>query len=201
MIPVCGMMAQSSQESKMNKFVDNLMSKMTIEEKIGQLNMPNIDGAVITGPVKNTNTGERLRKNEVGALLNLQDVKKIREVQQLALEHSRFKIPLLFGMDVIHGYKTIFPIPLAQAATWNMDMVEEAARISAVEASANGICWTFSPMVDVTRDARWGRIAEGAGEDPWLGGEIAKAYVRGYQGDLSANTNILACVKHFALYG
>ena len=140
----------------MNKFVDNLMSKMTIEEKIGQLNMPNIDGAVITGPVKNTNTGERLRKNEVGALLNLQDVKKIREVQQLALEHSRFKIPLLFGMDVIHGYKTIFPIPLAQAATWNMDMVEEAARISAVEASANGICWTFSPMVDVTRDARWG---------------------------------------------
>lgn len=200
-MPIGGMMAQDTQNAEMNRFIDNLMNKMTIEEKIGQLNMPNIDGAVITGPVKNTNTGERLRKNEVGALLNLQDVKKIREVQQLALDHSRFKIPLLFGMDVIHGYKTIFPIPLAQAATWNMDMIEKAARISAVEASANGICWTFSPMVDVTRDARWGRIAEGAGEDPWLGGEIAKAYVRGYQGDLSANTNILACVKHFALYG
>ena len=201
-MPIGGMMAQDTQNAEMNRFIDNLMNKMTIEEKIGQLNMPNIDGAVITGPVKNTNTGERLRKNEVGALLNLQDVKKIREVQQLALDHSRFKIPLLFGMDVIHGYKTIFPIPLAQAATWNMDMIEKAARISAVEASANGICWTFSPMVDVTRDARWGRIAETFGEDPFLCGELGKAMVRGYQGtDLADNTTVMACVKHYALYG
>ena len=117
------------------------------------------------------------------------------------MESSPNRIPLIFGMDVIHGYKTIFPIPLGLSATWNMTAIEEAARISAVEASANGICWTFSPMVDIARDARWGRIAEGAGEDPWLGAQIAKAYVRGYQGDLSENTDILACMKHYALYG
>jgi len=146
-------------------------------------------------------TGERIKRNEIGAILNLDGAAKIRETQQLALESSPNRIPLIFGMDVIHGYKTIFPIPLGLSATWNMTAIEEAARISAVEASANGICWTFSPMVDIARDARWGRIAEGAGEDPWLGAQIAKAYVRGYQGDLSENTDILACMKHYALYG
>ena len=189
------------EEIRMNHFIDSLMNRMSIDEKIGQLNMPNIEGAVLTGPAKDTNTGERIRNNQVGALLNIQDVKKIKEIQQLAVENSPNNIPLIFGMDVIHGYKTIFPIPLGLAATWNMTAIEEMARISAIEASSMGICWTFSPMVDISRDARWGRVAEGAGEDPYLGSEIAKAYIRGYQGDLSQNTNILACMKHFALYG
>ncbi|WP_080904743.1 beta-glucosidase BglX [Parabacteroides sp. Marseille-P3160] len=192
---------KNKEDKEMSHFIDDLMNKMTIEEKIGQLNMPNIEGAVLTGPAKDTHTGERIRNNQVGAFLNIQDAKKIREVQQLALDNSPNKIPLIFGMDVIHGYKTIFPIPLALAATWDMNCIEEMARISAVEASAMGICWTFSPMIDISRDARWGRVAEGAGEDPYLGSEVAKAYVRGYQGDLTQNTNILACMKHFALYG
>ncbi len=185
----------------MNHFIDSLMNHMSIDEKIGQLNMPNIEGAVLTGPARETNTGERIRNNQVGALLNIQDAKKIREIQQLAVENSPSNIPLIFGMDVIHGYKTIFPIPLGLAATWNMTTIEEMARISAIEASSKGICWTFSPMVDISRDARWGRVAEGAGEDPYLGSEIAKAYIRGYQGDLTQNTHIMACMKHFALYG
>lgn len=188
-------------DTRMDKFIDDLMKKMSIDEKIGQLNMPNIEGAVLTGPAKDTNTGERIKNNQVGAFLNIQDTKKIREVQQLALDNSPNKIPLIFGMDVIHGYKTIFPIPLGLAATWDMKSIEKMARISAIEASAMGICWTFSPMVDISRDARWGRVAEGGGEDSYLGGEIVKAYVRGYQGDLTHNTNILACMKHFALYG
>lgn len=192
---------QRNENPKMTHFIDSLMNRMSIDEKIGQLNMPNIEGAVLTGPAKNTNTGERIRNNQVGALLNIQDAKKIKEIQQLAVQSSPNNIPLIFGMDVIHGYKTIFPIPLGLAATWNIDAIEEMARISAIEASSMGICWTFSPMVDVSRDARWGRVAEGSGEDPYLGSEIAKAYVHGYQGDLSLNTNILACVKHFALYG
>ena len=191
---------ESGETKKMDCFVGNLMKQMTVEEKIGQLNLMSIDGAVLTGPAAESNTGEMIRRNEVGAILNVPSVEKIRELQELAVASSRFGIPLLFGMDVIHGYKTIFPIPLGMAATWNMESVERMARISAVEASAAGICWTYSPMVDISHDARWGRVAEGAGEDPFLGGEIAKAYVRGYQGDLSRNDNIMACVKHYALY-
>lgn len=132
----------------------------------------------------------------------MKGVERIRDLQKLAVEESRLGIPLLFGMDVIHGYETIFPIPLGLSCTWNMEAIEQSARIAAIEASADGICWTFSPMVDVCRDARWGRISEGNGEDPYLGSEIARAMVRGYQGDaMKRNDEIMACVKHFALYG
>lgn len=191
----------TSPESEMDAFIDDLMSKMTLEEKIGQLNLP-ASGEIITGQAKSSNVAERIRKGQVGGLLNLKGVERIREVQKQAVEDSRLGIPLLFGMDVIHGYETIFPIPLGLSCTWNMEAIEKSARIAAIEASADGICWTFSPMVDICRDARWGRIAEGNGEDPYLGSEIARAMVRGYQGDgMKRNDEIMACVKHFALYG
>lgn len=183
--------------------VDDLMSKMTIEEKIGQLNLPSA-GDIITGLGDNTNIMSQIKKGQVGGMFNIKGVEKIRDIQQIAIEESRLKIPLIFGMDVIHGYETVFPIPLGLSCTWNMDMIEESARIAAKEASADGICWTFSPMVDICRDPRWGRISEGNGEDPFLGGQIAKAMVKGYQGkdnNALSNENILSCVKHFALYG
>lgn len=195
--------AQNAKEREMDLFISGLMNKMTLEEKIGQMNLPS-QGDVITGISANSNIAEKIRNGQVGGLFNIKGVKKIKEIQRIAIEESRMKIPLLFGMDVIHGYETIFPIPLGLSCTWDMEAIEESARIGAIEASADGICWTFSPMVDIARDPRWGRIAEGAGEDPWLGGQIAKAMVRGYQGkdnSFSSNTNILACVKHFALYG
>lgn len=192
--------AQSSNK-EMDAFIDDLMSKMTLTEKIGQLNLP-VTGEIVTGQAKSSNVAERIRRGEVGGLFNLKGVERIREVQKQAVEDSRLGIPLLFGMDVIHGYETIFPIPLGLSCTWNMDAIEQSAHIAAVEASADGISWTFSPMVDICRDARWGRIAEGSGEDPYLGSEIAKVMVRGYQGkDMSRNDEIMACVKHFALYG
>lgn len=204
---LAGMFAFSSvvysnpYNNRMDEFIDNLMSKMTLEEKIGQLNLP-ASGEIITGQAKSSNVAERICKGQVGGLLNLKGVERIRDLQKLAVEESRLGIPLLFGMDVIHGYETIFPIPLGLSCTWNMEAIEQSARIAAIEASADGICWTFSPMVDVCRDARWGRISEGNGEDPYLGSEIARAMVRGYQGDaMKRNDEIMACVKHFALYG
>lgn len=187
--------------AEMDRFIDNLMEKMTLDEKIGQLNLP-VTGDIVTGQAKSSDVAGRIRKGEVGGLFNLKGVDKIKEVQRLAVEESRLKIPLLFGMDVIHGYETVFPIPLGLACTWDMEAVEKSARIAAVEASADGICWTFSPMVDICRDARWGRASEGCGEDAFLASEIAKAMVRGYQGkDMRSDDEILACVKHFALYG
>lgn len=190
-----------SKEEKMKLFIDNLMKQMTLEEKIGQLNLPG-SGDIVTGQTSNSEIGKKIKEGKVGGLLNIKSVKKIRDVQQVAVTESRLKIPLLFGMDVIHGYQTTFPIPLALAASFDMDLIEQSARIAAIEASADGICWTFSPMVDIARDPRWGRIAEGAGEDPYLGSRIAEAYVHGYQGnDLSLNNTIMACVKHYALYG
>ncbi|KAF0200813.1 MAG: hypothetical protein FD170_3189 [Bacteroidetes bacterium] len=189
------------QEVKMKQFIDELMSKMTLEEKIGQLNLPGA-GDFTTGQTASTDIGKKIIEGKVGGLFNISTVAKIRSVQQVAVEQSRLKIPLIFGMDVIHGYKSVFPIPLGLSCSWDMALIEQSARIAAQEASADGICWTFSPMVDLSRDPRWGRIAEGGGEDPYLGGEIAKAMVRGYQGkDLTANNTIMACVKHFALYG
>jgi beta-glucosidase len=186
--------------TEMNTFINGLMNKMTLEEKIGQLNLP-VSG-ILTGDTKNENIINNIRQGKTGALFGVKGAAACRQYQDIAMKESRLKIPLLFGLDVIHGYETIFPIPLALASSWNMDFIEEAARISAMEASADGIGWVFSPMVDVTRDARWGRIAEGAGEDPYLGGEIAKAMIRGYQGkDLSEKYNVMACVKHYALYG
>lgn len=185
----------------MDRFIEDLMKRMTLEEKIGQLNLP-VTGEITTGQAKSSDVAKRIRAGEVGGLFNLKGVERIRDVQRQAVEESRLGIPLLFGMDVIHGYETVFPIPLALSCTWDMKAIEESARIAAIEASADGICWTFSPMVDVCRDARWGRVSEGNGEDPFLGAAIAKAMVRGYQGDrMSRNDEIMACVKHFALYG
>lgn len=185
----------------MDRFIDELMKKMTLEEKIGQLNLP-VTGEITTGQAKSSDVAKRIRAGQVGGLFNLKGVARIRDVQKQAVEESRLGIPLLFGMDVIHGYETVFPIPLGLSCTWDMKAIEESARIAAIEASADGICWTFSPMVDVSRDPRWGRVSEGNGEDPYLGAEIARAMVRGYQGkDMSNNDEIMACVKHFALYG
>lgn len=188
--------------SKMDAFIDNLLSRMTLEEKIGQMNQIAGDDA-ITGPISSSNTkGEDLRKGLIGAMLGTYGVAKIRKLQKIAVEESRLGIPLLFGFDVIHGFKTIFPIPLAEASTWDVKLMERTAHIAATEASAAGLCWTFAPMVDIARDARWGRIAEGAGEDTYYGALVAKARVTGFQGkDLRANTSIAACAKHFAGYG
>ena len=196
--------AQKSPQD-MDRFIDALMKKMTVEEKIGQLNLP-VTGEITTGQAKSSDVAKKIEQGLVGGLFNLKGVAKIRDVQKLAVENSRLGIPLLFGMDVIHGYESIFPIPLGLSCTWDMKAIQKSARIAAVEASADGISWTFSPMVDISRDPRWGRVSEGNGEDPFLGGAIAKAMVLGYQGDklndqLKRNDEIMACVKHFALYG
>lgn len=191
----------AQDNAKMKAYIDALMNKMTVDEKIGQLNLPG-SGDIVTGQASNSDIGKKIREGKVGGLFNIKTVAKIRAVQKVAVEESRLKIPLIFGMDVIHGYQTVFPIPLGLSCTWDMAAVEQSARIAAIESSADGINWTFSPMVDIARDPRWGRIAEGSGEDVYLGSEIARAMVRGYQGkDLSANNTILACVKHYALYG
>jgi beta-glucosidase len=191
-----------TKEAKMNTFVSNLMKKMTLDEKIGQLNLLTPGGGVLTGSVVNPDVESKIKTGKVGGLFGIIGVDKIKQAQELAVTQSRLKIPLIFGSDIIHGYKTTFPIPLALSCSWDMNMMEQVAHLSAVEASADGLCWTFSPMVDVARDPRWGRVAEGAGEDPYLGSQIAKAMVKGYQGtDLTANNTIMACVKHFALYG
>lgn len=183
------------------EFIEQLLSKMTLEEKIGQLNLPT-SGDITTGQASSSDVAKNIKEGKVGGLFNIKTAEKIREVQKIAVEQSRLKIPLLFGMDVIHGYETTFPIPLGLSSTWNLELIERSAQIAAKEASADGINWTFSPMVDISRDPRWGRVSEGSGEDAYLGSEIAKAMVRGYQGkDLSLNTTLLACVKHFALYG
>ena len=195
-----GLQAQKPPQD-MDRFLDNLLKRMTLEEKIGQLNLP-VTGEITTGQAKSSDIATKIKRGEVGGLFNLKGVDKIRDVQHLALENSRLGIPLLFGMDVIHGYETIFPIPLGLSCTWDIPAIEESARIAAVEASADGISWTFSPMVDISRDPRWGRVSEGSGEDPFLGALIARAMVRGYQGkDMSRNDEIMACIKHFALYG
>ncbi|SFW85147.1 beta-glucosidase BglX [Chitinophaga sancti] len=195
--------AQQQNTTKMDTFITQLMKKMTLEEKIGQLNLPS-EGDIITGLGTNDNIKGKIKKGQVGGMFNIKGVEKIREIQRVAVEESRMKIPLLFGMDVIHGYETVFPIPLGLACSWDLAGIEKTAQIAAKEASADGISWTFSPMVDIARDPRWGRVSEGSGEDPFLGGQVAKAMVRGYQGkdnSFSSNTNIMACVKHFALYG
>ncbi len=196
-----GVLAQGNNPlQKMKIFINGLMKKMNLEEKIGQLNLPSA-GDITTGQAKSSNIAQKIREGKVGGLFNVKSVAKIKEIQRVAVEESRLKIPLMFGMDVIHGYETVFPIPLGLSCTWDLQAIELSARIAAIEASADGINWTFSPMVDIARDPRWGRIAEGSGEDPYLGAQIAKAMVKGYQGDFSGNSNIMACVKHFALYG
>lgn len=189
------------QNLEMDNFITELMSRMTLEEKIGQLNLVPI-GLKVTGPDITQNVDQKIRQGLIGGVFNTYTPSAVKQLQDIAVKESRLKIPLLFGFDVIHGHRTIFPMPLALSASWNLRMIENMARVSAVEASADGLHWTFSPMVDISRDPRWGRVMESAGEDAYLGSLISKAMVRGYQGkDLSQSKNIMACVKHFALYG
>ncbi|MCH5229194.1 MAG: beta-glucosidase BglX [Muribaculaceae bacterium] len=189
-----------SGDGAMDAYVDKLMSQMTLEEKLGQLNLPASDD-IVTGQAQNSNIGQMVAAGKVGGVFNIKGAEKIRELQRVAVEESRLGIPLIFGMDVIHGYETVFPIPLALSCSWDTVAIKNSARIAAIEASASGICWTFSPMVDICRDPRWGRASEGSGEDPFLGAAIARVMVEGYQGNLQENNEIMACVKHFALYG
>ncbi len=181
-------------------FLRELLRQMTVAEKAGQLNL--LTGTMdATGMKHSDDLGAKIRAGQCGAMLNVYTPAATRALQELAAQ-SRLGIPLLFGYDVIHGHRTIFPIPLGLSCSWNMDLIERCARVAAAEAAADGLHWVFSPMVDISHDPRWGRVAEGAGEDPWLGSRIAAAMVRGYQGnDLADLTSVLACVKHFALYG
>ncbi|MBB6501267.1 beta-glucosidase BglX [Pedobacter cryoconitis] len=193
--------AASATDPKMDSFISNLMSKMTLDEKIGQLNLPAV-GFDVTGPILSQGVDEKIEKGLAGGVFNTFTPQAVRKLQELAVTKSRLKIPLLFGYDVVHGHKTIFPIPLGLSTSWDMELIEKSARIAGREASADGLNWTFSPMVDISRDPRWGRISEGSGEDPYLGSLIGAAMVRGYQtNSLSNKDAILACVKHFALYG
>lgn len=189
-----------AQKEPMDVFVSRLMDKMTLQEKIGQLNLQ-VAGDITTGSTQDIEVSALIAEGKMGGVFNLKGTAGIRRLQDIAVKKSRLGIPLIVGMDVIHGYETIFPIPLAMSCSWNTAAVEAAARIAAREASADGINWVFSPMVDISLDPRWGRVAEGSGEDPYLGAEMAKAYVRGYQGDLSTAADVMACVKHYALYG
>ncbi|TGD79947.1 beta-glucosidase BglX [Hymenobacter wooponensis] len=191
----------ADDDQKMTKFINELMQKMSLEEKIGQLNMITV-GFDVTGPVVSKDVDANIRKGNVGSVLNTFTPKAARKLQEMAVKESRLHIPLIFGYDVIHGHRTIFPIALGLASSWDLQAMERSARIAAEEASADGINWVYSPMVDIARDPRWGRISEGSGEDPYLGSQIARVMVRGYQGDdLSKNNTVMACVKHFALYG
>lgn len=207
LIALSGIMLTSCQKgdngnTEMDAYVSKLMGQMTLEEKIGQLNL-------VSNWMYFTNSTfseealaiQQIKRGEMGGVYGFTNMEQIRLIQSFAVDSTRLGIPLLFGNDVIHGFVTTYPIPLAISTSWNMDLVEESARMAAREASSVGINWVYSPMVDIARDARWGRIAEGAGEDPYLGGEIAKAYVRGYQGtDLKDPSTVMVCVKHYALY-
>ncbi len=193
-----------AQKKPMNEFVDDLMAKMTVEEKIGQLNlMPGTD--LTTGAKTNSPLVDLVEKGMLGAVLNTKGAAKVRALQEVAVKKSRLHIPLIFGLDVIHGYETVLPLPLAQACSWNPQAIEAGARMAAEEATASGICWDYSPMVDVALDARWGRVAEGYGEDPYLSSVMGVAAIRGYQGSGEQNgyakNELMACLKHYALYG
>jgi beta-glucosidase len=199
--------SETNTTSTASAYVDELMKKMTIEEKIGQLNLLTPGGAV-TGAVVSQDVESKIKAGKVGGIFGIRGADKTRQAQEIAVKQSRLGIPLIIGMDVIHGHQTMMPIPLGLSCTWDMNLIEQSAIIAAKEASADGIMWAFSPMVDIARDPRWGRISEGSGEDPFLGSLIAQAMVTGYQGNLSdpsSNnpdpTHILACVKHYAAYG
>ena len=174
--------------------VENILRQMTLSEKIGQMNQISVGGEV-------SNYAGAIRDGQVGSILNEVDPVKVNEYQRLAVEESRLGIPLLVARDVIHGFHTIFPIPLGLAATFDPQLVEEGARVAAIEATAQGVRWTFSPMLDIARDPRWGRIAEGSGEDPYLDARMAEAMVYGYQGRSADSTSMAACIKHFVGYG
>ena len=183
-----------------DSFVKDLLSRMTVEEKIGQLSQY-VGRTLLTGPESEYLSDSLIARGLVGSVLNISGAKTLRDLQEKNMRHSRIKIPILFGMDVIHGYKTIFPTPLAESCSWDLAAIERAAKIAAIESSAAGLHWTFAPMVDIARDARWGRVVEGAGEDTYLGSEIAKARVNGFQWNLWENNSVLACAKHWVAYG
>ena len=200
-VAFAAMSTYATDQAKMNQFIDELMGKMTLQEKIGQLNLP-VTGDIITGSTVSGDVVGKIKAGQVGGLFNMKGVQSIRALQEVAVKQSRLGIPLIFGMDVIHGYETVFPIPFAMSMSWDMDAIRNSARIASVEATADGICWTFSPMVDICREPRWGRMSEGNGEDPFLGAAISRAMIEGYQSsDLADKTTMMACVKHFALYG
>ena len=200
-VTLSALTAHATDQAKMNQFIDELMGKMTLQEKIGQLNLP-VTGDIITGSAVSGNVVDKIKAGQVGGLFNMKGVQSIRQLQEVAVKQSRLGIPLIFGMDVIHGYETVFPIPFAMSMSWDMDAIRNSARIASIEATADGICWTFSPMVDICREPRWGRMSEGNGEDPFLGSAICRAMIEGYQGaDLADKATMMACVKHFALYG
>lgn len=189
-------------DREMDRFIDSLMSQMTIEEKAGQTSLVTWDRKYMTGDALSSGVAQKIVSGQVGGVFNVRTPEEKKMIQQLAVEKSRLGIPLLFGLDVVHGYRTIWPIPLALSCSWDMDLIERTARAAADEATSEGIDWTFSPMVDIVRDPRWGRVAESSGEDPYLGSCVAESMVRGYQGDnLADPVSIMACVKHFALYG
>ncbi|MDN5296410.1 MAG: beta-glucosidase, partial [Bacteroidota bacterium] len=194
-----------SGDKRIEQRVDSVLKLMTLEEKIGQMTQFSANWS-ITGPVMSDDFKPYLYKGLIGSIFNATSVEGVRKLQQIAIDSTRLGIPILFGQDVIHGYKTIFPIPLGEACSWDLAMMEQTARIAAIEAASDGINWTFAPMVDISRDARWGRVMEGAGEDPYLGSRIAEARVKGFQGEggwlsLSDVATLLACGKHFAAYG
>lgn len=193
---------QSKPADPEEAFINDLMSKMTLAEKIGQTNLLPAPGPIVTGISEQSDIVNQIKEGKVGSILNIKGADEIREYQRIAVEESRLGIPILFGLDVIHGYQTEFPIPLAVSCAWDTVGVKLSAQIAAREASTDGIAWTYSPMVDICRDARWGRIAEGNGEDPWLSGLLGQAYVKGWQGDdLKDPQTLMACLKHYALYG
>jgi beta-glucosidase len=192
----------SAQDTKMKTFIDALMAKMTLEEKIGQLNLVTPGFGIPTGSVVSTDVEKKIKDGNVGGLFGVIGVEKIRKAQEIAVKESRLKIPLIFGLDVIHGYKTVFPTPIAISSSWDTALIRRSAAAAAKEATSDGLNWAFSPMVDIARDPRWGRVAEGSGEDPFLGSQIAKSMVKGYQGSsLADKYTLIACVKHFAAYG
>jgi beta-glucosidase len=197
----CKQQKSVNSDQKMNVFVDDLIKKMTIEEKIGQISLFTSDWST-TGPSIRNDYIDLIKQGKAGSVFNAFTVDFVKELQRVAVEETRLHIPLIFGYDVIHGHRTIFPIPLGQAATWDTALIEKAERIAAIEATAEGLNWVYAPMVDVARDPRWGRVMEGSGEDTWLGSLISAARVKGFQGvSLSDNNTVLACVKHFAAYG
>lgn len=185
---------------KEEKFIEDLLSKMTLAEKIGQLSQY-VGRELLTGPESQTLTDSLIESGLIGSILNIAGTKQLREIQRKNIEKSRLKIPILFGFDVIHGYKTITPVPLAESCSWDLELIEKSAKMASIEASAAGIHWSFAPMVDVARDPRWGRVVEGAGEDTYLGSKIAEARVKGFQWNLWQPNSVLACAKHFAAYG
>lgn len=199
---VVALMQLNAQDQKMNTFINALMAKMTVDEKIGQLNLITPGSDIPTGSVVSSNVEKKIAEGNVGGLFGVIGPEKVKQAQDIAVKQSRLKIPLLFGSDVIHGHKTIFPIPLGISCSWDTALIRYSAAVAANEATADGLNWAFSPMVDIARDPRWGRVSEGSGEDPFLGSAIATAMVKGYQGKSLADKNtLLACVKHFALYG